>query len=311
MLRVAPGLLLLLVAACGYPRPTITDDGGDGSDADIACTARTVARDPVTISIMLDRSGSMIDVFPTAASKFAGMRTAVTAAVTRFDDIVAFGGIEFDNSGVPGGCPELVTVAPAMASHVSIDMMMATNPPNASGVLPEALVQASTMLSVDTHPGAKVLWVITDGVPWQCDSTDGTAQSVAALTTGFTNGIATRVVALGPDIPQATLQQLANAGAGGVPGGSAGLGVRATTTAELDTAMHQLVAADIPCVFGVTPAITDAEAPSVIVTLAGTEVPHGPDGWMASPTGLTLVGAACTAFHMRTPGTHDVTVDCR
>lgn len=258
-----------------------------------------------TVMLVVDQSGSMKEDFGGQSRWDAVYNTlmASSGVVKQREDQVRFGLTTY--TGVPGGaCPQLAKVAPAVTNYGAIDGVLSANAPATDTPTGESIQAIIPELEAIQEPGPKVIVLATDGLPDTCaipnpanDAERRVAQdlAVSAVTAAQTAGIDTYVISVGPDVSQAHLQDLANAGVGLAVGGADNATYyQALDAASLVTAFDDIINGVRACNFALDKAIDPSYADSGTVTLDGVELEQGVD-WQLLDDGQTveLLGQAC------------------
>ncbi|MEL7539085.1 MAG: vWA domain-containing protein [Pseudomonadota bacterium] len=212
----------------------------------IGWSVRALA-DP-TVVLLVDISGSMNSSFD-ATTRYNAALAAITTTITANAASVAFGVTLYQGGNFP--CPQLES-APAPASSVGVQNLFATAAPGSFAPTGEAIVAANAALA--GTPGERQIILLTDGQPATCadpQGSTGEADAVQAAADSFQSGIPVSVISIGDDSAPAYLQSLADAGAGASSG--AGVFEIAMTTAELQTAINEIVQPLVPAPIPMSP----------------------------------------------------------
>jgi len=270
------------------------------------------------ILVLLDASGSMdndtgennCDMGCGAKSKWALTTAAVNQVVTATSANVSWGLKFFADKdamctvsagvSVPLGQGNAAAIATAIAGRTSANGGVANG-----GATPTraAVTAAVAYLSTIADGNPKFLLLATDGQP-NCpvtgtSETDDSAAAIQAVSTTNQAGVPTFVVGIGTLYStEVVLDSLAKAG--GHPRAVMPAYYPASSTADLVTALNQLVGIARTCRLPVAPPAGHSRD-AIEVLADGTAIPHDPthaNGWDYSDpahTGVDLYGAACTS----------------
>lgn len=302
----------------------VPDDEGPGS----GCLDVEVAfREEIpSVMLVVDRSGSMEANFPGAADRWEAVKQALIdpddGVVRRLEDRVRFGLMLYTSDGGFPDCPQLIgeEIPIALNNYEAIFNAYAPTDYFDSGDTPtaEAIVEARKVLTAFEGAGSKIIVLATDGEPDTCEDSDAhneqtNAQSVQTVQETFTMGIDLSVIAVGDDVGEDHLQDLANAGAGRALNGSEG---NATAYEPSDT--DGLVADFTAIINGVRSCevelnhmVSADQAALGTVLFDGTPLGfEDADGWrLSSPTAIELLGDACDRLK-QDAGALNITFPC-
>jgi hypothetical protein len=273
------------------------------------------------ILVLLDASGSMdndieennCDQGCGAKSKWALTVAAVNQVVSATSVNVSWGLKFFADKdamctvsagvSVPIGQGNAAAIATAIVGRSSANGGVANG-----GATPTraAVTAAAAYLATINDGNPKFLLLATDGQP-NCPASgaaesDDSAAAIQAVSSTFQAGVPTFVVGIGTlSSTEIVLNSLAQAG--GHPRAVTPAYYPASSTADLVTALNQLVGIARTCTLLVAP--PPGKSRDAIDVLAdGTAIPHDPthvNGWDYSDprhTGIDLYGAACTSAIM-------------
>jgi len=170
-----------------------------------------------SVFVLVDRSGSM---FQEPNPPWEPLKMGALKVIQELQNDVAFGWGAF--TGQAGmKCPDFVSVPPAKGNYDAINKvygtMVATGYKSETPV-GEALPLAEQALAASPEPGDKYILFVTDGEPDFCDDGDANCpldDVVYRLQGLASKGIQTIIFGLqNGNVPKATLQAFANAGAG-------------------------------------------------------------------------------------------------
>lgn len=265
----------------------------------------TVDAPPPDLLIVLDRSGSMLDItFPpiTFTPKWDLMLAAIEKVTVEFDQQIKLGMSLFPTDAECGVSPGTVVDIDLGHSEAVVEAMEGNRPD--SGATPAHLALAEALAVFDSIPvndaGRFVLFA-TDGVP-NCadDGVNAETETIDAVTALADANIKTLVLGLGHG-PFADFGTVLNAAAtaGGAPRPNGPPHYYAASNAEeLEQALFQIAARVLPpsCTFELAEAPADPSRGEV--TIAGKRIERDPghrDGWDYHPddTSITLFGDAC------------------
>ncbi len=303
-MRVMVAAVMLLCGCAqilGIEDPTAGEPGGpdaadgetDAPDADdTVCTggAIEVRRDDPTIAFLVDRTASMVDTNPLGVSRWQGAVDAVDDVAARFDDLVPFAATWFRQLN-PTPCVEQYGLTPQLGNGAAIAGLLAGVEPDGYGGQFGAAID--TQVAQLGGPGVIVL--LTDSQPSSCDGVaDGSIEARDAALAAQRAGVTVHVLAIGNDMLDFHLQQIADAGGG--------LGRRATDLATMEAGFAEILATAISCDFTTEPALDTLDADQLVVRWDGVALAQGDDGWQIVGDRLVLSGAACDAFRARDAG---------
>jgi hypothetical protein len=259
-----------------------------------------------TVIVLVDRSGSMTADFGGGLSRWESLRRTLidpaTGVLPQIQDKARLGLTMYTSfDGNKGGvCPILVEVPPAMHNLDEITRVYsATEIVHQEDDTPtsESVRAVTAKLLAVKDPGPKAIVLATDGEPDTCENADAhddatNALSVAAVRDAFAAGVTTEVISVGSEVGQPHLQDLANAGVGGV----GGTPYRALDATGLVDAFEQIVRGVVSCEFQLDGSVEPGREPSGSVVLDGAALTYGSDdGWdLPAPDRVRLKGAACT-----------------
>lgn len=294
-------------AGQGYVPP-----GGGGDGGGPVCVDIDLQFDEMIPSVVLliDRSGSMNAEFPGASNRWEAVKQALldpdSGVIPQLQDRVRFGLLLYtsDDGNEGGQCPQLIgdgipialdNLAAIKGVYEPADYLTDGDTPTA-----EAVVAAREMLQDFSEPGPKVIVLATDGEPDTCEDADAhndvtNQRSVSTVAETYAAGISVSIIAVGDEVRDEHLQQLANAGAGLPPVG----GPQQATPYEpsdrqgLIDAFSTIVNGARSCEVDLDHEVSDPASGSVV--LDGNALPYGDDnGWrLTSSTRLELLGEAC------------------
>lgn len=317
------------------------EGGGPLIDADDACATASLVGEtvPVTMFLVFDKSGSMLD-----DQKWAGAKAALTAFFQSDESAGLRVALRFfpDDAPVPG-CDEVacsveacatplvdvgeLTTAPASSDPQQKALVEAIDAVTPSGETPmyPALAGAAAWATLHAVPGEKmVIVLVTDGEPNGCNEDVGAIAGVAASALASA-GVLTYAIGMEGSSP-AQMSQIAVAGGTGealvIGGGS-------VHTALL-AALSDIKTAELACTLAMpTPEAAGAEVDPTLVNVnyapadggAAVTLPQvaGPaacaaGGWFyddpLEPTTIELCPATCAAVQADKGATLEVLLGC-
>lgn len=196
----------------------INTDAGIDTDAG-SCQHKELNFVPKTptVFVLVDRSGSM---FAAPNPPWEPLKTGALQVIQELQADVAFGWGAF--TGQNGGtCPDFQSVAPALNNYSAINTVyMPLGAVSYKAETPVGLALGKAEAALDASPadGDKYILFVTDGEPDFCDDGDANCpldDVVYHLQGLAAKGIQTIIFGLqNGNVPKATLQAFANAGAG-------------------------------------------------------------------------------------------------
>jgi hypothetical protein len=330
----------LLGGAGGAPGndETLADAGGP-SDTDalseidggpIACVPGTFALVQAVPAIMLvlDRSGSMNDVFSEGETRWEVLRSALSSTLPPVNSSMEIGALLFPSASSGSGgssCTVAGTASLTPATeHVPalIALLQATSPGGETPTFDALGVAAGLLLDLRAATTARAIVLATDGAPncnasldpqtCTCSSTGQTCRSadqcldnvrtVQSIATYEAQGLPTYVIGIQSTADTEFTEVLnAMALAGGRPQmGAATSYYAASSELDLDSALVAIRDQVGACTF-LTTSVPSGEG-SITVTIGGVVVPYDPSGktgwsWGDESNGqIVLAGTTCTAF---------------
>jgi len=280
-------------------------DGGGGGEAP-GCADIDIAFSPVvpTVVLLIDQSGSMTASYPGGNRwdvLYGALMDPQDGVVKRLEAQVRFGlALYTSQNGFDGGtCPTLTEVSIAVDNHAAIDAVYGSSNPEDETPTGESIDAVATQLAAFEEAGPKIIILATDGEPDTCaepNPQNGQAVAIAAAESAYGQGVETVVLAVGNQISQGHLQDMANAGAGlPVNGGQDAPYYQPTDKQGLVDAFNTIIDGQRSCVLTLDGTIDPDRACEGEVYLDGNLLEcNGPDGWRAnSGTEIELLGAAC------------------
>ncbi|MGE0325225.1 MAG: VWA domain-containing protein [Polyangiaceae bacterium] len=295
-----------------------TGGGSSGGTGGNGCIDEDVKFEPQTPTVVLlvDQSGSMTDNFG-GTDRWSAVYNALfdqpNGVVLQLQDKVRFGlSLYTSHGGFNGGeCPILTEQGVALGNYAALEALFSANQPEGDTPTGESITAVAAELVQVTEPGDKAIVLATDGEPDNCmdaDAHDATSQkiSVDAAAAAFTQGIRTYVIAVGSDISDAHLQDVANAGSGTTSGPDAPFW-KANDQSGLIDAFNTIIEGVRSCVFDLNGTVSAEAQNQGKVTLDGKALGQDDaNGWkLNSPSQVELVGDACDAIKS---GDHDIKI---
>ncbi len=291
------------------------NSGGTGGSG---CIDEDVKFEPQipTVIILVDQSGSMTERFA-GQDRWSAVYDALfdrpDGVVLQLQDKVRFGlSLYTSDHGFSGGeCPMLTERGVALGNYAALEQLYSANSPQGDTPTGESLSAVAATLALVSEPGDKAIVLATDGEPDNCtdpDAHDATSQqiSVDAASAAFAQAIRTYVIAVGSDISDAHLQDVANAGTGVTSGPDSPFWKANNKTGLID-AFNTIIEGVRSCVFDLNGSVSTEAQKAGKVTLDGAPLTQDdPAGWrLASPTQVELTGAACDAIKS---GDHEIKI---
>ncbi|MCA9633202.1 MAG: VWA domain-containing protein [Myxococcales bacterium] len=292
--------------------------GSTGGTGGSGCIDEDVKFEPQTPTVVLlvDQSGSMSEKFA-GTTRWNAVYDALfdmpSGVVFTLEDKVRFGlSLYTSHGGFKGGeCPILTEQSVALGNYNALEALYSASDPDGDTPTGESITAVAAELAQVTEPGDKAIVLATDGEPDNCtdaDAHDASSQkiSVDAATAAFGQGIRTYVIAVGSDISDAHLQDVANAGTGTTSGPDAPFW-KANDQAGLIDAFNTIIEGVRSCIFDLNGTVAMEAQSKGNVRLDGeTLAQDDPNGWqLNSPSQVELVGDACEAIKS---GDHDIKI---
>lgn len=274
-----------------------------------------------TVVLLIDQSGSMTAAFG-GGNRWDVLRDALmdpgSGVVKLLEKEVRFGLTLYSGKDADPVCPLLVDVPIALNNHGAINAVYAAADPIEDTPTGESIQEVTKTLNAFAEPGPKIIVLATDGEPDTCtfkDPSPGTPEaqmardmSVKAAQDAYAMKIGTFVIAVGDQISQAHLQDVANAGAGKAIGGAdKAKFYQPTDQQALVDAFNEIINGVRTCVFTLNGKVDAALADQGSVVLDGGKLGfNDPNGWkLNNPSEIEIVGSACDTIQS---GEHALTV---
>jgi hypothetical protein len=298
-----------------------TTSSGSGSGDACADVSVKIDKQIPTVVLLIDQSGSMTEAFP-GGNRWDVLENALmsqaSGVVKLLEKDVRFGFTLYSAKDADPVCPLLVNVPIALNNYDAINAAYSSAAPIEDTPTGESIQAVVKVLDPYPEPGPKIIVLATDGEPDTCAEKDPApgsqgaiaAQqlSVKAAQEAYDKKIQTFVIAVGNQISQAHLQDVANAGAGKpIGGGDNAKYYQPTDQQALIDAFNEIINGVRTCVFTLNGKVDAASAGLGAVVLDGQSLGYNdPNGWkLNSESEIELVGAACDTIQS---GEHDLTV---
>ncbi len=294
-------------------RAQTRSDGGGGSTnnkGDPSCGKAEVTTQRVVprVWLLIDGSGSMLAPLGFGgASRFEVLRSALLdpdkGLVSKLQDAVAFGLMIYDGGAsppgvyIPGICPRVIVVEPAIDNYRAINDAYPVLPPGASTPTHYALLDLQARIQAATSADPSFVLLATDGKPNLCDFHDGipatfitdqqAVDTVAELKQAGTQTFALSMAGDDADL-QTHLQDVARAG---------GTGSNVFSPANQDDlvkALTEIFGGTQSCTIAVDGTVVAGKECSGDVTLNGQALQCETDYRVgADKKSIELLGEAC------------------
>lgn len=290
---------------------------GSGTGTGDTCADVQIEFEPVVpnVVLLIDQSGSMTASYP-GGNRWNVLYDALMdpsdGVVQALDGSVRFGlalYTSFDgNSG--GTCPVLTEVTLSLDNFENIAGVYGNESPEDETPTGESLSQVADQLAALEDGGPKIVIVATDGEPDTCaepNPQNGQAVAVAAAEQAYAQGIETFILAVGNDVSEGHLQDMANAGVGlAVNGSQDAPFYKPQNKSELVDTFNQIIDGKRSCVLALNGEVDPALAGEGKVYLDGELLDYeDPNGWtLNGPSEIELLGDACDTIKT---GEHEVT----
>ncbi|MGE0789047.1 MAG: VWA domain-containing protein [Sandaracinaceae bacterium] len=287
-------------------------------DANNNCADVRVQAMRVTPNVILiiDQSGSMTSSFG-GSNRWDALRDSLLAQpdgfIAALESSVRFGVAMYsadapDNGPVPGECPLITWVPPALMNYAAIDAVYAPADPIDETPTGQSIDSVIDRLNMTPDPSTDptIFILATDGEPDTCEvpnPQNGQPESLAAVNRAYSMGIRTYIISVGEEVSRGHLQDMANAGVGATGGMNAPFWV-AGDDVGLRDALGTIIGGQLNCVVTLSGSIEDVSQACVgRVELNGVALPcDDPNGWRAiDSTHIELQGNACDTLQT-TPG---------
>lgn len=300
---------------------TTSSSGGGGTPDGCADITVQFEKQIPTVVLLIDQSGSMTAAFP-GGTRWNVLRDALmnpnSGVVKLLEKDVRFGLTLYTGADANPTCPILSNVPISLNNFDAINTLYSSSVPIEDTPTGESVDAVVKVLDAFAEPGPKVIVLATDGEPDSCafkDPLPGTPEaqmakdlSVNAVKAAYAKNIQTFVIAVGDQITQAHLQDVANAGVGKQVGGMDNAKYYQPTDQQaLADAFNEIINGVRSCTFTLGGMVDPMQADTGTVILDGQKLPYNdPNGWqLNSPTEIELLGTSCTAIKQ---GDHTLSV---
>jgi hypothetical protein len=299
-----------------------TGGAGQGGMMDgCADISVTIEQQIPTVVLLIDQSGSMTAAFP-GGNRWDVLRDALMnprmGVVKLLENDVRFGLTLYSGADANPTCPLLADVPIALGNYDEINAVYSTAFPIEDTPTGESVEAVTAALEPFAEPGPKIIVLATDGEPDTCVYKDPPAgspeaemarqASIAAVQAAFDKEIPTFVIAVGDEISNDHLQDVANAGAGNPIGGPDNAKFYQPTDQQaLIDAFNEIINGVRSCVFTLNGKVDPMYAAQGVVVLDGDKLGYNdPNGWQLNgESEIEIVGAACDKIQ---EGEHTLTV---
>lgn len=301
----------------------VTTGGGSqgGSGGGCADVSVTIEKQVPTVVLLIDQSGSMTAAFP-GGTRWDVLRAALMdpamGVVKALENDVRFGLALYSGQDANPVCPLVEQVPIAIGNYDAINTVYSAAFPIEDTPTGESVDAVTAVLDPFAEPGPKVIVLATDGEPDTClykDPAPGSPEaeearqvSIAAVQAAFAKDIRTFVIAVGDDVSNAHLQDVANAGVGNPVGGADNAPFyKPTDQQALIDAFNEIINGVRSCVFTLNGKVDPMYADQGDVVLDGAELAYNdPNGWkLNNESEIELIGTACEQIQT---GEHTLTV---
>ncbi|MEO8703342.1 MAG: vWA domain-containing protein [Kofleriaceae bacterium] len=273
-------------------------DGSGGPDANCPAVNFTAMPTIPSISLLIDRSGSMDDPIGNK-TRYNAVRDALidpaTGVVTSLEN-KAFFGASLYSTDAP--CPKLYSVprTKGAGTRDSIATLINSQSPEGNTPTGPSIAVAVADFAATPAPAGSppVIVLATDGLPNGCNGGNGEQASIDAAAAAFAAGIRLFVLAVGNGINDGHLQAVANAGAGVTAGMPDAPFFVANTPADLQSAFTAIIGGVVSCELTISGTIDDTQAAGGTVILNGMTLIFGVDWELVNGNTIRLLGQACT-----------------
>lgn len=284
-------------------------DVNAGAEGSGGCLEVTVDFEitPPNIMLLLDRSNSMVGPFEGGTgTRWSAVRDvlfdATSGVVHELESEVKFGLALYRSLENQGVCPDLVRAPIALNNGLALQQSFDGNPAQRGSFYTptgESLATVAAELAALNDPGTKVVILATDGEPTSCavgGAGAGRTVAVEAATDAAADGVKTIVISVGRDVTDQHLQDMANAGAGWLPGDPDFPFYRADDQTQLADRFRQAIRRARSCVLSLDGEIQPGFEEQGTVTIDGEEVDLGAGWRVLDARTIELIGSACEAI---------------
>lgn len=286
--------------------------GGDSSGAgESGCISEQVEFDTRLPNVMLlvDTSASMTIPDFSGESRWQALEQALFGTdgmVPTLEEEMRFGLTLYASSAPAPSeqvCPFLREEPLALHSAEALAQLFRATTPRGTTPTGESLEQTWPKLAAlpEDITGPRIIVLATDGEPTLCGATDqqdaARQVSATAVEAAFAGGVTTFVVAVGNELGEPHLRELANLGQGFPAADAVDRSYRALDGSALAGAFRAISVRARSCEFELRGVVQPGAAHLGTVLLDGSSLGYeDPDGWvLEGPSQLNLQGAACEA----------------
>ena len=281
--------------------------GNNPTGPDASCPAVNFTAKAVTpsISLLIDRSGSMADPIGNT-NRYNAIRTSLVdptnGVITKLQNKAYFGASLYSTDSP---CPRLYSVPRALNNRDNIaNLINSQSPAGNTPTGPSIDVAVGAFATTPPPAGSPPIIVLaTDGLPNECNSNDttaGQAKSIAAAKAAYAAGIKLFILAVGNGINDAHLQSMANAGAGVQAGQANAPYYISNTPQDLTNAFNQIIGGVISCDLMINGSVDPNQAAGGTVVLNGMQLMYGTDWTLVGGNTIRLLGQACDTLKSST-----------
>jgi hypothetical protein len=298
----------------------LTTSSGSGQDSCADISVKIEKQIP-TVILLVDQSGTMVEPFP-GGNRWDVLQNALMDAnsgvVKLLEKDIRFGLTLYSGKDADPVCPLLVSTPIALNNYDTINMTYSSASPIEDTPTGESINAVVEVLEPFPEPGPKVIVLATDGEPDTCTDKDPAPGSPGAIAAqqlsiqaaqeAYNKKIPTFVIAVGSDVSQAHLQDVANAGAGKAIGGPDNAKYYQPTDQQaLVNAFNEIINGVRTCVFTLNGKVDATLAEQGSVILDGEKLGYNdPNGWkLNTESEIEIVGTSCDKIQT---GEHTLTV---
>jgi len=286
------------------------EGGGSG------CISESIAFDtqPPNVMLLVDTSASMIIPDIDGESRWQALDDALFGAdgmVPELEDEMRFG-LTLYASAKPAGTPASEQMCPflqeeplALGNGARLAKLFRATTPRGTTPTGDSLDRtwrALSALPAEEVAGPRIIVLATDGEPTLCGSTDepeaARQLAVTAVRDAFAHSIETFVVAVGNELGEDHLRELANWGQGFPGSDPTNRSYRVLDAGAIADAFRAIAQRARSCDFELHGVVPAGDAGRGSVRLDGEPLAYqDPDGWvLVGQSQVTLQGAACEAI---------------
>ncbi len=284
---------------CTIDGSCVDDGSGSGSNGpDANCPAVNFTATPTipSISLLIDRSGSMDELIGNT-TRYEAVRSSLVdntdGVVTKLESKAYFGASLYSTDAP---CPKLYTVPRALNNKTAIQTLISGQNPGGNTPTGPSIDQAVADFAATPAPAGSppIIVLATDGLPNGCNGGNGEDASINAAAASYAAGIRLFVLAVGNGINDSHLQRVANAGAGVPQGMPDAEFFVANSPAELSAAFDTIIGGVLSCELAISGSVTPEQAAAGTVNLNGMPLQFGTDWELVNGSTIRLIGQACT-----------------